>query len=418
VISRRTRIQLAIFCLITLLGVSFVGAKYARLGTIFLPDHYTVVAHFATSGGIYQGGEVSYRGVKIGQVGKLELTSAGVDVYLDIDKKWKDIPSDTLALVGNRSAVGEQYVELQPRVDDGPYLKDGSQIPVADTQVPIPTEKLLGDAATTVDSVDRQALATTIHELGTAFEGTGPALQQILDTSSAFLQTADDNFDTTRALIHDGNTVLRTQVDEGDALHSLARQLSLFTDTLAGSNSDLIALIDNGSAAATQLQSFLAENDVDLSSLLSEALTTGQVLQQHLAGIRQVLVVYPYAVEGGFSVVSKEPDSGLYDAHFGLVLTTTPVCHAGYDTKRRSPFDRDTTDFNTNARCTEPATKSNPRGAQNAPRAVASYDPVTKKVTWGDPSATTSRAVTNPAPATLGDDAWKWLWLEPLTDGK
>jgi phospholipid/cholesterol/gamma-HCH transport system substrate-binding protein len=418
VITRRTRIQLAIFCLITLVGVSFVGAKYARLGTIFWPDHYTVVAHFATSGGIYQGGEVSYRGVEVGQVGKMELTTAGVDVYLDIDKSWKDIPANTLAVVGDRSAVGEQYVELQPRVTAGPYLKDGSQIPVADTQVPIPTEKLLGDAATTVSSVDRQALATTIHELGTAFEGTGPALQQILDTSSAFLQTADANFDTTRDLIHDGDTVLKTQVDEGDALRSLSQQLGLFTDTLASSNPDLIKLIQNGSAGATQLRDFLAENDVDLSALLSEALTTGQVLQQHIAGIQQLLVVYPYAVEGGFSVVSKEPDSGLYDAHFGLVLTGTPVCHAGYDTKQRTPFDRDTTNFNTNARCTEPATKSNPRGAQNAPRAVASYDPVTKKVTWGDPSAAASRAVTSPAPATLGSDAWKWLFLEPLTDGK
>ena len=93
---------------------------------------YTVVAHFADSGGIYQGGEVSYRGVKIGQVSDMRLTRDGVDVVLSIDKGRK-IPADTLALVANKSAVGEQYVDLEPRTDKGPYLHNGSSIAAADT---------------------------------------------------------------------------------------------------------------------------------------------------------------------------------------------------------------------------------------------------------------------------------------------
>ena len=35
-------------------------------------------------------------------------------------------------------------------------------------------------------------------------------------------------------------------------------------------------------------------------------------------------MLYPYVVEGGFTVVSKSPETGLYDAHFGLVLTNDP----------------------------------------------------------------------------------------------
>ena len=71
---------------------------------------------------------MSYRGVRIGEVSEMVLTDEGVDVHLDIDKEQDRIPADSLALVGNRSAVGEQYVELQPQVDGGPYLEDGSQI--------------------------------------------------------------------------------------------------------------------------------------------------------------------------------------------------------------------------------------------------------------------------------------------------
>ena len=89
-ITRRTKVQLAIFALITMLGVSFVGAKYAQLNRLFYNTSYTVVAHFQDSGGMYAGGLVSYRGVRVGEVQKLVLTYDGVDAYLDIDHGWDE----------------------------------------------------------------------------------------------------------------------------------------------------------------------------------------------------------------------------------------------------------------------------------------------------------------------------------------
>ena len=124
-ITRRTRLQLLVFVVITLVGVSYVGARYARLDRLFVDDTYTVVAHFPDSGGAFAGAEVSYRGVRVGQVDRLVLTEEGVDLYLDVENEFDDIPADTRALVGNRSAVGEQYVELQPRVDTGPTCATG-----------------------------------------------------------------------------------------------------------------------------------------------------------------------------------------------------------------------------------------------------------------------------------------------------
>ncbi len=169
-ITRRTRIQLLVFVLITLLGVSYVGARYARLDRLLIDDGYTVTAHFADSGGIFAGGEVSYRGVQVGRVDKLVLTDEGVDVVLDIENGYDDIPADAVAVVGNRSAVGEQYVELQPQSDGAPYLAEGGEIAMADTRTPIPTQKLLSDISNTVSSVDQEALSTTVDELGQAFE--------------------------------------------------------------------------------------------------------------------------------------------------------------------------------------------------------------------------------------------------------
>ena len=121
---------------------------------------YTVVAHFDDSGGIFEGGEVTYRGVQVGRVGKLELTDDGVDVHLDIENGYDDIPADTLAVVGNRSAVGEQYVELQPQVDTAPYLRDDSEIADGGHPHPDPDRRSCSaDISNTVSSVDQEALA-------------------------------------------------------------------------------------------------------------------------------------------------------------------------------------------------------------------------------------------------------------------
>ena len=86
--------------------------------------------------------------------------------------------------------------------------------------------------------------------------------------------------------------------------------------------------------------------------------------------------------------------------------------------------------MNVQAHCGEPASVSNPRGAQNAPRTgaayrppagphyrspvVASYDPATGKLSWGGKVDPALGSPGTPAPATLGEESWKWLFLQPL----
>lgn len=426
-ITRRTKIQLLIFVVITLLGCSFVGARYAKLTRYVVDDSYEVTAHFTDSGGVFAGSQVTYRGVAVGKVDRLELTDEGVDVVLRIQKDHDDIPTDTVALAGNGSAVGEQYVELQPKTDKSPYLESGSEIESARTEIPISTEELLSNLSTTVESVDQDALRTTVDEFAAAFAGSGEDLQRIIDSGNSFIKTADENFDVTTALIRDSNTVLNGQIASESALRNFATELSGFSTVLAGADPDLRRLIETGSTSTIELRDFIEANRVELGSLFNNLVTTGNIIVKHLDGIKQVLVIYPYVVEGGFTVVSKSPDTGLYDAHFGMIITDTQPCTHGYEkTDRRVPSDGGNRPMNEDARCTDPATASNPRGAQNAPRRAApgydapvagSFDPATGRFTWGDVDPDEVSAATV-APKTLGEESWKWLFLQPLTAGQ
>jgi phospholipid/cholesterol/gamma-HCH transport system substrate-binding protein len=425
VITSRTRKQLLIFVFITLVGVSYVGARYARLDRLVYDSAYQVHAEFAQSGGIFTGAEVTYRGVRVGAVSDMRLTRDGVDVVLSIDKGHKSIPADTLALVGNKSAVGEQYVDLEPRVDKGPYLKDGSKISTANTQVPKSTTQVLTSVDQFVNSVPQDDLRTVVSELGAGFQGTGPDLARLIDTSNSFIAAANQNFDVTTALIRDSNTVLRTQSDKGSAIRSFAQNLALFSGVVADNDKSLRALIDNGSATANELRTFLEQNQVDLGGLINNLVTTGEVVVKHLDSIRQILVLYPYEVAAGYTVTAKT--GNVYNARFGLIFNPSPaVCEKGYDPAEwRTPLERGDKAMDEDAHCAEPAATTNARGAQNAPRTgtayrtgtgapIATYDLDTGTTTWNDQASASNVAYDGGAARLFGEDSWKSLLLQPV----
>jgi len=418
-IRRRTKLQLVVFTLITLLGVSYVGARYAQLDRLVADQSYAVTAHFPDSGGIFVGAEVTYRGVGVGRVSDMELTADGIDVVLDIDNDHDDIPSEVTAVVANRSAVGEQFVDLQPTSDSAPYLEDGSEIALANTKVPLSTTKFLIDMDQLVNSVNKQNLRTVVSELGIAFKGAGRDLGTIIDTGNAFIEAADENFEVTADLIRESSIVLQTQIDSRSDIKTFARNLALFSETFVQSDADLRRVIDQGSATARVLRAFVAENADELGALISNMLTTNSIVLAQLDGLESILVLYPYAVEGGYTVVGKDPYTGLYNAHFGLVTThDPPVCHHGYETTNvRSPEDRRETPLNILAHCAEPQEVSNARGTQHAPSyspsynrspVVATYDSRTEKLTPAGPGGGYAPQV--PPRGLSGAQAWAWLF--------
>jgi phospholipid/cholesterol/gamma-HCH transport system substrate-binding protein len=427
-ITRAVRIQLMVFLLITVVGVAFVGAKYAQIDKLLFDDDYTVSASFAESGGIFTGAEVTYRGQPVGRVGELKLLSDGVDVNLKINKGVK-IPNDLLAVVANRSAIGEQYVDLQPRRDSGPYLQNNSKIARQDTAIPIDTTELLLNLDQLVNSVDKGSLRTTVRELGAALKGRGTDLQRIIDGSGKLIDDADANILQTIKLIDDGDTVLATQVASGDAIKTWAKNLALLSDTLVSSDADLRKVIDQGSFASQQVTGLIQDNRADIAVLLGNLLTVNEMTAVRLDAVEQLFVVYPAVVMGGYVVPAKDPGTGHYDAHFGLVLgLTPPACRPGYGgTDKRVPQDTTNIPANTKAGCTaNPSTGVNVRGAQNKPSPSSredrnrtgygiGYDPATGAAGGTDGMPEIVLGSTGGQADLLGSDSWKALILGPVT---
>jgi phospholipid/cholesterol/gamma-HCH transport system substrate-binding protein len=367
VIRRSVKVQLVAFAAITLLAVSFLSARYVGLGERLFGGSYVVTADFADSGGIFRGAEVTSPGVPVGRVDRLRLTPGGVLVDLRLDEGTR-VPTDALAVVADRSAVGEQYVDLEPRRDSGPFLGAGGRIARADTTIPVPVATVLKDVDTTVGSVDRQQLVTVVDELGTAFASGGQDLQRLLDAGDRLTRSATEALPQTVDLIDDGNTVLATQQAGSASIIGFSRDLRLLSGTLKQHDSDLRVVLDRGTLASAEVTKLLQDNRTGLSTLLTNLVTVGQVTATNNAGLRQILVTDPDVVAGSFTVL---PGDGT--AHFGLVLNANdpPTCLAGYGGTTRTNPDQTTNlpALNTAAHCAAPAgSGTDVRGAQHAPR--------------------------------------------------
>jgi phospholipid/cholesterol/gamma-HCH transport system substrate-binding protein len=437
-ITRMVKVQLLAFAVITALGVGYVGAEYVGLTDQFFNRGYTVKADFADSGGIYSGAEVTYRGVPVGRVGALGLESDGVLVELHVQGGGPRIPADTVAVVADRSAVGEQYVDLQPRAQGGPYLHDGVTIARGDTRTPLPTTQLMVSLDRLVNSVGKSNLKTTVDELGKAFAGSGPDLTRLVDSGNALVESASAALPQTIALIENSRTVLRTQVDEGSAIKGFSRDLAALSDQLRTSDPDLRKILDSGVPAAQELDGLLKTNRPTLAVLLGNLVTVGQIEVARLPGLRQILVTYPVVVAGGYTVL---PGDGT--AHFGLVLNagSPPPCTQGYDTQRRTPQDTAERPANTNARCDAArGSATDVRGAQNAPAPgggsgayqssygtygtyasgtsadgaqFTGYDPATGSARGPD-GQPVEIGSTGGEQSYFGKDSWQWMLVGPM----
>jgi phospholipid/cholesterol/gamma-HCH transport system substrate-binding protein len=443
-IARTVKIQLAVFAGLAVIALLITGVNYVGLNKDLWAKPFTVKAHFASSGGIFTNAEVTYRGVTVGRVGTLHLTKDGVIVDLKIDKGEK-VPARTHAQVEELSAVGEQYVDLRPYTDAGPYLRNGDAITLANTSVPVDENTVLVDLDNLVKSVPQNALSTTVNELGKAFDDAGPSLQALLDRGNEVIKSFQGNLAQTISLIENAKTVLKTQIDVSGAFQSFASNIAAVSDTLRSSDPDIRRLLDNGVLSATQLDGLLKDNRGNLGPLLANLVTLGQIQVARLPGLDELLTLYPRVLAAGERVV-QDPSQG---ARFGLDLEQFPVCTKGYAPASTQVVPNGTAAQDNRAlplgySCTEPTSSAvDVKGSRNAPRPPGdTTDPALGGYAYGQASYVGSAngkvvdgAAYDPSSGlvsgpngqqylmgadggqaeVLGADSWKYLLLAPLT---
>jgi len=419
--SRGIKVRIAAFLVLSAVGIVYIAGSYLGLVDRVLGRGITVHATLPTSGGLFEGSEVTYRGVKVGEVSAMNATREGVTLDLALQDGTK-LPLDSPMYVHNLSAVGEQYLDFEPPDEKGPYASAGDTFHGTEDSMPVDEGDLLVELNQFVGSVDKGNLRTVIHELGTMFDNTGRPLQHLLDGGSTFVREASAHTADTIRLLDSGERVLSTQQGEGDNIRTLARNLHSLTSALAASDGDLDKVLRDTPGAARELDGLLKDLEPTLPVLLGNAISVNQVVVSNLAGVEQLMVTYPRVIASGFT---GTPGDGY--GHVNLQYdNSVPPCTEGYKPRNQWRPPSDLTDSPIYpAQCASGppydmrGPKHSPQDTRNgSPGAVyrSSYDPVTGFVSGAvDAHGNPVRFVDQGDLSILGGDAWKWLLVGPVT---
>ena len=410
------RTRLVAFVVLSAVGVAYASASYLGLWDKVLGRGYTVTAYLPSSGGLYNGSQVTYRGVKVGEVSAMVPADKGLAVTLTMQDEAR-IPAESPFFVHNGSAVGEQYLDFEPRAAGEPYLRDGDEIRGGPDALPVDEADVLLELDEFVGSVDRQDLRTVVEELGLMFDGAARPLQGLVDDADTLVRAAERDTAPTVRLINNGRTVLRTQEANRSSIRTLARGLAQVSTALRTGDPQLRAILQGGPGTADQVRLLLEGLEPTLPVLTSNLATVAQVTTARVPAIEQLLNTFPVNVAGGFTGTS--PDGyGSVELQFD---DAPPPCTKGYlpVNRWRPPSDETDGKVYKKAHCAS-GPPINVRGTKHAPGPpvgwwnrgrVAPYDPRTGEVTTG---RSRGAVISDPTGGDVyGSEAWKWILVGP-----
>jgi phospholipid/cholesterol/gamma-HCH transport system substrate-binding protein len=410
-LSRGVKIQLAIFTVVTVIAGMVMLFGYIRVPSLFGVGQYTVTVQLPRAGGLYQNGNVTYRGTEVGRVTAVHLTDTAVEATLSLRSDVR-IPADLDAQVHSVSAIGEQYVALQPRSGTGAALKEGDVIPASRTIVPPDINALLDAANRGLQAIPGDNLQTVINESDTAVSGLGPEISRLVKGSTQLAIDARANLDPLTTLIDQSQPVLDSQADTADAIGAWAAHLAAITHQLQTNDTAVAGLVEQGGRAADEARRLVDRLQPTLPLLLANLVSIGQVAVTYQPALEQLLVLLPEGTAQLQASVLADEDTAhpAVALDFKLNLNLPPPCVTGYlpAQQQRTPNFQDAPDRPAgDLYCRIPQDAPNAvRGARNYPcltrpgkraptvkmcESGEQYVPLNNGFNWkGDPNATLS----------------------------
>ena len=368
-LTRFVRIQLAIFAIVGIIGIIGMVLYYIQLPTLLGIGRMTVTLELPATGGLYRFSNVTYRGVQVGKVTAVALTANGAKATLSLGTSPK-IPANLQADVLSVSAVGEQYVDLRPRTDSAPYLRDGSVIAMHDTTIPQAVGPMLDQLNALIKSLPKNKIGQLLDESFQAFNGAGYDLGSLSDSTSRISTDANSVVERTRALTEDSGPLLDSQANTADSVRTWARSLAGISDVVATDDSRVRTLLQNGPGAADEASRLFEQIKPTLPVLLANLTTLGQIGVTYHPSLEQLLVLLPPAVAITQTAAPFNHTDGWAKGDFSFTVDDPPICTVGFlpPNMWRSPSDTSDIDTPDGLYCKLPQDSPlSVRGARNYP---------------------------------------------------
>ena len=248
-------------------------------------DFYEVEAELQTAQAVVpgQGQSVNIAGVKIGDIGSVNLEDGRAVVEMKIRRKYAPIYKDASILLRPKTGLKDMFLELDPGNRPAGELEEGHRIPVANTIPDVNPDEILAS----LDGDTRDYLRVLLNSGAEAFEGDAP--KELRQTFKRFEPLARDTRKATRLLAERRRNIRRTITNFQELateLGSKDRDLAALIDS-ANANFEAIAAQDGNLREALRLfPGALEETRTTLANLGSLAGDLGPALSKLRPGAR------------------------------------------------------------------------------------------------------------------------------------
>lgn len=138
------------------------------------------------------GSNVLLRGVPVGKVDNIETSTTNATIHFYIDNKFA-VPADSIVRLENLSALGESYLELEPRTSGGRSFADGQRVPGESIVAPRSISELGSSVVRMLNQLDPGELQNVVGQADAALPDPYTVLpnleraSQVLDNTTAGL---------------------------------------------------------------------------------------------------------------------------------------------------------------------------------------------------------------------------------------
>jgi phospholipid/cholesterol/gamma-HCH transport system substrate-binding protein len=181
VIRKRLKDFIAIAALAAIgLGVAFYILQEQRLRIPGVEEEaFILKAEFSDAQGVMpgQGQTIRVAGMRIGDVGKIELKNGRAIVTMELDQEHKDvIHRDATALLRPRTGLKDMFIEVDPGSKSEPLMEENDVISVENTAPDVDADEVLSG----LDADTRAYLQLLINGAGKGLKGRGNDLREVL----------------------------------------------------------------------------------------------------------------------------------------------------------------------------------------------------------------------------------------------
>ncbi|MFD4403304.1 MCE family protein [Nocardia sp. NPDC058499] len=225
--------------------------------------------------------KVKVRGVQIGRVAALETTDDGTDLRLALDPdKLSLVPANATVDIRSTTVFGAKYINFViPQEPQEQSLQPGARL--STDKVTVEFNTIFQHLSDVLAQVEPEKLSATLTALGTALQGRGESLGQLLVNSNSLLHEINPMMPTLQRDLQATAAVGNLYADVSGDLLRTVDNATVSTRTIAEAESDVDALLANLTGLADTTGAVLHENEAQLGTALDLLRPTTELLDEY-----------------------------------------------------------------------------------------------------------------------------------------